>query len=149
LQAIFDPGISGGSVHLSLFVAGLVVTEAGVLLKRLSDAAHIPVPKNTKYSREKGLFYSVAFHVLLLEESNQRLGHGHPESFIIGHILSFVDSRSFFQPERPKLPCFHETYYLITRVKILKDEGRSAGQFFEDCQNPARPATLFQYFSAR
>ncbi len=69
----------------SLLIASLVVTELGHLLQGLTDSCDIPMTKDTKASREKGLLVSVTLYILVLEKRNQGLSHCHALSCLLIH----------------------------------------------------------------
>ena len=50
---------------------------AGILLQRLADTEHVTVPKDRCHALHKGRFVTINANVLLIKESDQRLGHGH------------------------------------------------------------------------
>src|SRR5205085_7941505 len=64
-------------VHGSLLVFALVVTEIGVLLERLPESRNAAVAEDSPGALKKLVFEPVALDVLLLQESDQRLRHGH------------------------------------------------------------------------
>ena len=62
----------------TLLVAALHdVQMTGVLLQRLADTEHVAVTKDGGYALHEGHFVTVYADVLLIEEPDQRLGHGH------------------------------------------------------------------------
>ena len=62
-------------MHHRLFIPGLVIAKIGHLLEGLTDARHIPMPKNPKTAREKRLFLAIPLHLLIYQEGDDRLGH--------------------------------------------------------------------------
>ena len=62
----------------ALLIAALHdVQMTGVLLQRLADTEHVAVTKDGGYALHEGHFVTVYADVLLIEEPDQRLGHGH------------------------------------------------------------------------
>lgn len=49
----------------------------GILLQRLADSEHITVTKDGRHALHEGRFMSINADILLIEEFDQRLGHGH------------------------------------------------------------------------
>ena len=81
------PRVADRGVHHGLLVAALVVAqrllagrvgELGALEQRLTDARDVAVPEDAPAAGEEGVLDAVALDVLLLEESDERLGHGQP-----------------------------------------------------------------------
>lgn len=47
------------------------------LFQRLANAEHVTVPENSRHALHKGHFVAIHADVLLIKESDQRLGHSH------------------------------------------------------------------------
>ena len=67
-----------------MFVARLIVPKIRILLHRLTDPRHIAVTEDAPHPCEERQFTSVAFHNLVLQKQNQRLGHR--QSALVHHI---------------------------------------------------------------
>src|SRR5882724_4143410 len=64
-------------MHHRLLIACLVIAKIGHLLQGLTNACHIAMTKYPKTAREKSQFKAIALHILMLQKSNDRLGHRH------------------------------------------------------------------------
>ena len=86
-------------MHHRLFIAALKIGKRGVLQQRLSDTGHITVTKNAKTATKKKLFFSISFHVLILQEQNRSLRHRQSLCFLchMSSLISLIgESTAFF-----------------------------------------------------
>jgi hypothetical protein len=58
-----------------LFVAGEIITKALILPQRLANTPHIAMSEDSPHPCKKSGLGPITFHVLILQESNQRLRH--------------------------------------------------------------------------
>src|SRR5215211_3554535 len=78
-EAVLRPGVSGGGVYHRLLVTRLVVGKlARVLQQRLAHPRDVTVAEDAGDTGKETLLHPVAFHVLVRQEPNQRLGHRQP-----------------------------------------------------------------------
>lgn len=71
-------GKAGGDVRHALLVAALPHPEvAGILFQRLADTEHVAVPEDSHHALHEGRLLAVHRQILLIEEADQRLRHGH------------------------------------------------------------------------
>src|SRR5207249_6581630 len=100
---------SCSGVDHRLFVARLVIAKIRILLQRLTDACYITVTEDAPHAGEERQFASVAFHILILEEPNERLGH----------------RQSPLVHARPRIERLSDFGRLITRLPFLASPYRA------------------------
>src|SRR5690606_19312873 len=67
LQPIFYLGIGCGGMHHALFISGHIKRKIGILVQRLPDSRHVPMPKNPQTPRKKPILHPVPFHILVFQ----------------------------------------------------------------------------------
>lgn len=86
-------------MHHRLFIATLKIGEGRVLQQGLPDTGYIPVAEYAKTATEKLLFFSISFHILILQKQNRCLRHGQSLCFLchMNSLISLIgESAAFF-----------------------------------------------------
>ena len=103
LQTVLHLGVADGDMDLRLFVARLVVAELRHLLECLADAGHIAVTEDAETTGKERLLRAIALHVLILQKSDDRLGHGQtPGRLAHGDVLFLRNRRVGRQTSSPR-----------------------------------------------